>query len=102
MFLHGGRLVARVLKNENVTHVFTLCGGHIVPIYNGCVDEGIRVVDTRHEQAAAHAADAYSRLTRCIGVAAVTAAQCSPIRARLAAAKSQSSPVSFISSERIG
>lgn len=71
--LHGGHLVARVLKNENVAHIFTLCGGHIAPVYDGCLDEGIRVVDTRHEQAAAHAADAYGRLTRGIGVAAVTA-----------------------------
>src|SRR5438105_9233473 len=70
---HGGRLVARVLKNEHVSHLFTLCGGHIAPIYDGCVDEGIRIVDTRHEQAAAHAADAYARLTRGIGVVAVTA-----------------------------
>ncbi|MBI1800143.1 MAG: acetolactate synthase [Chloroflexi bacterium] len=70
---HGGRLIARVLKNENVSHLFTLCGGHIAPIYDGCLDEGIAVVDTRHEQAAAHAADAYARLTRGIGVAAVTA-----------------------------
>ncbi len=71
--MHGGRLVARVLKNENVSHIFTLCGGHIAPIYDGCIDEGIRVIDTRHEQAAAHAADAYARLRRGIGVAAVTA-----------------------------
>ncbi len=71
--VHGGRLVARVLKNENVSHIFTLCGGHIAPIYDGCIDEGIRVIDTRHEQAAAHAADAYARLRRGIGVAAVTA-----------------------------
>ncbi len=73
MPVHGGRLVARVLKNEGVSHLFTLCGGHIAAIYDGCVDEGIQVVDTRHEQAAAHAADAYARLTRGIGVAAVTA-----------------------------
>lgn len=71
--LHGGHLVARVLKDENVTHLFTLCGGHIAPVYDGCLDESIRVIDTRHEQAAAHAADAYARLTRGIGVAAVTA-----------------------------
>src|SRR5262244_1043982 len=70
---HGGRLVAHVLKNENVSHLFTLCGGHIAPIYDGCIDEGIQVVDLRHEQAAAHAADAYARLTRGIGVAVVTA-----------------------------
>lgn len=73
MNMHGGRLVARVLKNEDVSHLFTLCGGHIASIYDGCIDEGIQIIDTRHEQAAAHAADAYARLTRGIGVAAVTA-----------------------------
>lgn len=73
MNIHGGRLVARVLKNENVSHLFTLCGGHIASIYDGCIDEEIKIIDTRHEQAAAHAADAYARLTRGIGVAAVTA-----------------------------
>ena len=67
----GGRLVARVLKQAGVGHVFTLCGGHILPIYDGCLDEGIVVVDTRHEQAAAHCADAYARLTRNVGVAMV-------------------------------
>src|SRR5216110_1858424 len=69
--LTGGRLVARVLKQAGVGHVFTLCGGHILPIYDGCLDEGIAVIDTRHEQAAAHCADAYARLTRGIGVAMV-------------------------------
>src|SRR5512142_80798 len=70
---HGGRLVAKVLKGEGVTHIFTLCGGHVAPVYDGCLDEGIAVIDMRHEQAAAHAADAYARLTRGIGVAVVTA-----------------------------
>jgi acetolactate synthase-1/2/3 large subunit len=65
--------VAQALKAEGVGALFTLCGGHIAPIYDGCLDEGIQVVDTRHEQAAAHAADAWARLTRGIGVAAVTA-----------------------------
>jgi len=69
--LTGGRLVARVLQRAGVGHVFTLCGGHILPIYDGCLDEGIAVIDTRHEQAAAHAADAYARLTRNVGVAMV-------------------------------
>jgi acetolactate synthase I/II/III large subunit len=69
----GGRLVARMLRKEGVTTVFTLSGLHIAPIYAGCVDEGIRLVDTRHEQAAAHAADAWARLTRGVGVALVTA-----------------------------
>lgn len=70
---HGGRLVARALKCEGVTHVFTLCGGHVMPIYEGCLDEGIRVVDVRHEQAAVMAADGMSRVTRDPGVAVVTA-----------------------------
>ncbi|PYO28804.1 MAG: acetolactate synthase, partial [Candidatus Rokuibacteriota bacterium] len=71
--LTGGRLVARTLKQAGVGHVFTLCGGHILPIYDGCVSEGLQVVDMRHEQACAHAGDAYARLTRNIGVAVVTA-----------------------------
>jgi acetolactate synthase I/II/III large subunit len=69
----GGQLVARMLKEERVTHIFTLSGLHVAPIYAGCVEEGIRVIDTRHEQAAAHAADAYARITRGVGVAVVTA-----------------------------
>ncbi|MDQ3035425.1 MAG: thiamine pyrophosphate-binding protein [Myxococcota bacterium] len=71
--LHGGRIVARALKNEGITHVFTLCGGHIQNIYDGCLDEGIRVIDTRHEQTAGHAADGYARVTGKPGVALVTA-----------------------------
>jgi acetolactate synthase-1/2/3 large subunit len=69
----GGQLVARMLRAEGVRTVFTLSGLHVAPIYAGCVEEGIRVVDTRHEQAAAHAADATARLTRGVGVAVVTA-----------------------------
>ncbi len=71
--LTGGELVAKVLKQARVGHVFTLCGGHILPIYDGCLTEGIQLIDVRHEQAAAHAGDAYARLTRNIGVALVTA-----------------------------
>src|SRR5579863_5465519 len=71
--ISGGRLVAKMLKQEGVKAIFTLSGLHVAPIYAGCVDEGIRVIDTRHEQAAAHAADAYARLTRGVGVAVVTA-----------------------------
>src|SRR6188474_1544496 len=71
--LNGGHLVARTLRQAGVGHVFTLCGGHILPIYDGCLTEGVQIVDMRHEQAAAHAADAYARLTRNVGVAIVTA-----------------------------
>jgi len=71
--IHGGRIVARALKAEGVPYVFTLCGGHVMPIYDGCIDEGIRVVDVRHEQTAAHAADGWARVTGRPGVAIVTA-----------------------------
>ncbi|RMG74951.1 MAG: hypothetical protein D6711_07685 [Chloroflexi bacterium] len=73
MFTLGGELIARALKAQGVNALYTLCGGHILPIYEGCLNNGIRVIDFRHEQAAAHAADAHARLTRNIGVAAVTA-----------------------------
>src|SRR5438105_4804546 len=69
----GAQLLVRMLKAEGVRHLFTLSGLHVAPIYAACVEEGIQVVDTRHEQAAAHAADAYARLTRGIGVCCVTA-----------------------------
>ena len=69
----GAQLLVRMLKAEGVRHLFTLSGLHVAPIYAACVEEGIAVVDTRHEQAAAHAADAYARLTRGVGVACVTA-----------------------------
>ena len=59
----GGHLVAKALKNEGVDTIFTLCGGHIIDIYDGCIDEGIRIIDVRHEQTAAHAADGYARQT---------------------------------------
>ncbi len=71
--LHGGWLVARMLKREGVEVVFTLSGGHIAGIYDGCLREGIRVVDTRHEQAAVHAAEGWAKTTRKPGVALLTA-----------------------------
>jgi acetolactate synthase-1/2/3 large subunit len=71
--LSGGHLVARALKQEGVGALFTLCGGHIIDIYNGCLDEGIRILDVRHEQTAAHAADGWTRVTGVAGVAVVTA-----------------------------
>ncbi len=71
--ISGGHLVAKALKAEGIDVIFTLCGGHIIDIYDGCVDEGIDVVDVRHEQVAAHAADGYSRVTGRPGCAVVTA-----------------------------
>jgi len=69
----GGHLVARALKAEGIEAIFTLCGGHIIDIYDGCTDAGIRIIDVRHEQAAGHAADAWTRLTGIPGCAVVTA-----------------------------
>src|SRR5271156_5503390 len=71
--ISGGHLVARALKNEGVDTIFTLCGGHIIDIYDGCIDEGINIIDVRHEQVAAHAADGYARMTGQLGCAVVTA-----------------------------
>lgn len=69
----GGGLVARALKNEGIDMIFSLSGGHINPIYNGCLAEGIRIVDTHHEQAAVHMAEGWARYTGRPGVAVVTA-----------------------------
>ncbi len=69
----GGHLVAKALKNEGVDTIFTLCGGHIIDIYDGCIDEGIRIIDVRHEQVAAHAADGYARQTLQTGCVVTTA-----------------------------
>ncbi|MFN4259331.1 MAG: thiamine pyrophosphate-binding protein [Gemmataceae bacterium] len=71
--ISGGHLVARALRGEGIEAIFTLCGGHIIDIYDGCTAAGIRIIDVRHEQAAAHAADAWTRLTGKPGVAVVTA-----------------------------
>ena len=70
---HGGDLIADVLARHGVSHLFTLCGGHISPILTGCQARGIRVVDVRDEGNAVFAADAVARMTGTIGVAAVTA-----------------------------
>jgi acetolactate synthase-1/2/3 large subunit len=69
----GGHLVAKALKSEGVDTIFTLCGGHIIDIYDGCLNEGIKIVDVRHEQVAAHAADGYWRVSGKTGCAVVTA-----------------------------
>ena len=70
---HGGRIVAKVLKSRGVDHLFTLSGGHLFSIYDGCKEEGIGIVDVRHEQTAAFAAEGMAKATRKVGVAALTA-----------------------------
>src|SRR3954466_8979201 len=71
--LHGGRLVARRRKAHGVTKLFTLSGGHLFSIYDGCREEGIDIVDVRHEATATFAAEGWAKVTREPGVAALTA-----------------------------
>lgn len=93
----GGHLVARALKNEGVDTIFTLCGGHIIDIYDGCVDEGIRIIDVRHEQVAAHAADGYARQTGKLGCVVTTAGPgCTNAVTGIATAFRSESPVLHI------
>lgn len=70
---HGGKLVARRLKQAGVSKLFTLSGGHIFSVYDGCRDLGIDIVDVRHEQTAAFAAEGWAKVTREPGVCALTA-----------------------------
>jgi acetolactate synthase-1/2/3 large subunit len=70
---HGGRLVARRLKANGVSRLFTLSGGHLFSIYDGCRAEGIEIVDVRHESTAAFAAEGWAKVTREPGVCALTA-----------------------------
>ncbi len=70
---HGGRLIARRLKAHGVSKLFTLSGGHLFSIYDGCREEGIAIVDVRHESTAAFAAEGWAKVTREPGVCALTA-----------------------------
>jgi acetolactate synthase-1/2/3 large subunit len=70
---HGGRLIARRLKAHGVSRLFTLSGGHLFSIYDGCREEGIDIVDVRHESTAAFAAEGWAKVTRETGVCALTA-----------------------------
>jgi acetolactate synthase-1/2/3 large subunit len=93
----GGHLVAKALKNEGVDTIFTLCGGHIIDIYDGCLNEDIRIVDVRHEQVAAHAADGYARQTGGLGCVVTTAGPgCTNAMTGVATAFRSESPVLHI------
>src|ERR1700754_2465592 len=70
---HGGRLIAQRLKAHGVSKLFTLSGGHLFSLYEGCHAEGIEIVDTRHEATATFAAEGWAKVTREPGVAALTA-----------------------------
>jgi acetolactate synthase I/II/III large subunit len=71
--VHAGRLIAQVLRSHGVERLFTLSGGHLFSIYDGCRAEGVELVDVRHEQTAAFAAEGWAKVTRSVGVCALTA-----------------------------
>ncbi len=71
--VNAGHLIARRLRASGIDTIFTLSGGHLFSIYDGCRAENIRLIDTRHEQTAAFAAEGWSKVTRQPGVAALTA-----------------------------
>jgi acetolactate synthase-1/2/3 large subunit len=71
--VHGGRLVADCLRAAGVSKLFTLSGGHLFSIYDGCRAAGIDLIDVRHEQTAAFAAEGWAKVTRSVGACALTA-----------------------------
>src|SRR5918997_865694 len=92
--VHGGHIVARRLKAHGVTKLFTLSGGHLFSIYDGCRAAGIDIVDVRHEQTAAFAAEGWAKVTREPGVAALTAGPgVTNAMSALASAQQNHSPV---------
>ncbi len=94
---NAGELVALALKRAGVSHLFTLNGGHIWPILVGASEHGIRIVDVRHEQSAAFAAEGWAKVTRQCGVAAVTAGPgVTNSASALAQAQSGDSPIFVI------
>src|ERR1700735_3043529 len=91
---HAGRLIARRLKASGIDTVFTLSGGHLFSLYDGGRSEGSRLIDPRHEQTAAFAAEGWSKVTRQPGVAALTAGPgVTNGMSAMAAAQQNSSPL---------
>ncbi|MHB8512731.1 MAG: acetolactate synthase [Actinomycetota bacterium] len=70
---HGGDFIAEAMRFAGVDALYTLSGGHIFPVFDGLHTRGMRIIDVRHEQTAAFAAEAYGKLSRKPGVAALTA-----------------------------
>lgn len=70
---HAGHQTMDAVRGHGTEMLFTLNGGHIWPLYEAAREAGMTVLDTRHEQTATFAAEAYAKLTRRLGVAALTA-----------------------------
>jgi acetolactate synthase-1/2/3 large subunit len=94
--VHGGRLVAQAMKSRGASKLFTLSGGHLFSIYDGCKAEGIDVIDTRHEQSAAFAAIGWAKATREPGICALTAG-CGVTNGMSAIASAQADGVPLVS-----
>jgi acetolactate synthase I/II/III large subunit len=94
--VHGGRLVAQAIKSRGASKLFTLSGGHLFSIYDGCKEEGIDLIDTRHEQSAAFAAIGWAKATREPGICALTAG-CGVTNAMSAIASAQADGVPLVS-----
>ncbi|QBI18632.1 acetolactate synthase [Egibacter rhizosphaerae] len=90
----SGHLAVRALRAAGIEHLFTLSGGHLFPLYEGARDEGVALVDTRHEQTAGFAAEGLAKLTRRPQVAALTAGPgVTNAMSALASAQSNGSPL---------
>jgi acetolactate synthase-1/2/3 large subunit len=72
---HAGELAIAVAQAHGVDTMFTLSGAHVFPLYDGAVkaERPVRLLDVRHEQTAAFAAEATGKLTRTPGLAVLTA-----------------------------
>ncbi|HEX9146679.1 MAG TPA: thiamine pyrophosphate-binding protein [Candidatus Binatia bacterium] len=68
----GAHLICKALKLEGVRNIFTLAGDHILPLLDTIADQDFRLIDSRHEQAAVHMADAWGRITGGLGVSMYT------------------------------
>jgi len=93
----GSHLIGRALKLEGVQNIFTLAGDHILPVLDVLADMDFRFIDTRHEQAAVHMADAWGRITRQPGVCMYTTPGFANALPGLAHALHSESPVISIS-----
>ncbi len=72
MKISGSKILLEALQKENVDTIFGYPGGVVLPLYDQLFDSKIKHILTRHEQAAVHAADGYSRASGKVGVALVT------------------------------
>jgi acetolactate synthase I/II/III large subunit len=97
MTISGAQAITRSLRLEGVDTIFTVAGDHVLPLLDVLADEGFRLIDCRHEQAAVHMADAWGRMTGRLGVSLVTTPGHANAIPGLAHALSTESPVLNIS-----